>query len=75
MRKAVIINKEARRGVFDNCEINGAVDNSGRDMKFINTSIGLKKIAGDHPILYAVVAGLVVNVVFSLVKYVYFLFA
>lgn len=72
MKTAVKITKDAKNGVFDQCLINGALQNSGKEMKFVRTSIGFANISKNHPILYGIISAIIGGGITLLIEYTIF---
>jgi len=72
MKTVVKITDKAKKGTFDNCKLYGGLENSGQDMKFVKTSIGLREFTKNHPILYGSLSAIIGGVFILIVEYIFF---
>ncbi len=66
MRTAIKITKEAKNAIFDNCKIYGAVENSGKNINFIHSIIGIPKFAREYPIetlIISIISGIIILII------------
>lgn len=67
MDTSLKITDKAKNGTYDKCKIYGGVENSGQNIKFKKTSIGLKNFTKDHPIIYGIISATIGGVLTSLI--------
>jgi len=72
MNTSVKITPEAKNGSFVDCKIYGGLENSGQNMKFKKTIIGLKNFTNNHPILYGAISGVLGGVITLIIEYTLF---
>ena len=69
MNTSLKITEKAENGTFEKCKVYGGVENAGQNMKFKETSIGLKNFTNNHPILYGTISAIIGGVATLIIEY------
>lgn len=71
MRTAVKITNEAKNSTFENCTINGSLEDSGKNSKFKKTTIGVGQSIKEHPIK-SIIIGVIILLTGLWIEYHFF---